>query len=557
MCSPETTIALTKAHMLAPDGRCKTFDALADGFSRGEGCGVLVLKRLADAQADGDRVLAVIRGTAANQDGRSGGLTVPNGPAQEAVIRAALADAKLQPTDIGYVEAHGTGTTLGDPIEVRALGGALCVGRSARDPLLIGSVKTNIGHLESAAGVAGVIKVILSLQHERIPPHLHFTQPSPHIAWADHPVKVEAQGRAWPRGVKPRIAGVSSFGFSGTNAHVLIEEAPLASAVAQAETRPLHCLPLSARSETALRDLAQRYADALAPGRGLTLADAAHTAGVGRSHFAERLAVVADNEATARAALTAFVQGQEHPALHRGTADPGQVPEVVFLYTGQGAQYPGMSQALYERSPVFREIIDRCDALLGADDQGRTLKTVLQAGPAENAPLHETVVDAAGAVRRRVRAHAVVALLGHRAGRGHRPFGGRVHRGLRGRRVLARRRPAPHPGARPTDAGACRRAARWRRCSRPRREVQAAIAPMADRLAIAAINAADSVVVSGEAAAVDALLAQFAQRNVQGQRLFVSLAAHSPLVEPALDAMEACAARGRYAARRASRSRGT
>ena len=177
MCSPETTIALTKAHMLAPDGRCKTFDAAADGFSRGEGCGVLVLKRLSDALSSRDRVLAVVRGTAANQDGRSGGLTVPNGPAQEAVIRSALADAQVEPADISYVEAHGTGTSLGDPIEVRALGRALGISRQPNDPLLIGSVKTNFGHLESAAGVAGVIKVILSLQHERIPPHLHFREP--------------------------------------------------------------------------------------------------------------------------------------------------------------------------------------------------------------------------------------------------------------------------------------------------------------------------------------------------------------------------------------------
>ena len=207
MCSPETTIALTKAHMLAPDGRCKTFDAAADGFSRGEGCGVLVLKRLADAQADGDRVLAVIRGTAANQDGRSGGLTVPNGPAQEAVIRAALADASSSPRTSAMSRRTARARRWATRSKCVRSAAPFGVGRSARDPLLIGSVKTNLGHLESAAGVAGVIKVILSLQHERIPPHLHFTQPSPHIAWADHPVKVEAAGprlaarrQAAPRG---------------------------------------------------------------------------------------------------------------------------------------------------------------------------------------------------------------------------------------------------------------------------------------------------------------------------------------------------------------------
>lgn len=255
MCSPETTIALSKAHMLAPDGRCKTFDASADGFSRGEGCGVLVLKRLADAQADGNRILALIRGSALNQDGRSGGLTVPNGPSQEAVIRAALADAGVLAKEIDYVEAHGTGTSLGDPIEVRALAGVLGEGRSATNPLWIGSVKTNIGHLESAAGVAGIIKVILALRHERLPPHLHFREPSPHIAWADYPVRVTAQGRDWPRGERRRLAGVSSFGFSGTNAHVVIEEAPATVSTEAPHSRPVHCLPLSARSSHALAHL--------------------------------------------------------------------------------------------------------------------------------------------------------------------------------------------------------------------------------------------------------------------------------------------------------------
>ncbi len=233
ICAPETMIALSKARMLAPDGRCKTFDASADGFSRGEGCGVVVLKRLGDAVADGDNILAVIRGTAINQDGRSGGLTVPNGPAQEDVIRAALLDAGASADEIDYVEAHGTGTSLGDPIEVRALGSALCAGRMRDAPLLIGSVKTNLGHLESAAGVAGMIKVVLALQNERIPPHLHFHQPSPHIPWAEYSVSVAATGAAWRRAARARMAGVSSFGFSGTNAHVVLEE----GAAGQAERR--------------------------------------------------------------------------------------------------------------------------------------------------------------------------------------------------------------------------------------------------------------------------------------------------------------------------------
>src|SRR3569833_2362483 len=242
MCAPETMIALSRAHMLAPDGHCKTFDAAADGFARGEGCGVVVLKRLADAEQDGDQIFAVIRGAAANQDGRSTGLTVPNGPAQESVIRDALADAGLAPADVDYVEAHGTGTSLGDPIEVNALAAAYGPGREPDAPHTIGSVKTNFGHLESAAGIAGVIKTELSLRHEWIPAHLNFSTPSPHIPWAKLPVTVAPNGRAWTRGGRPRRAGVSSFGFSGTNAHVIVEEAPQQSA-SNADGRALRTLP--------------------------------------------------------------------------------------------------------------------------------------------------------------------------------------------------------------------------------------------------------------------------------------------------------------------------
>jgi acyl transferase domain-containing protein/SAM-dependent methyltransferase/acyl carrier protein len=383
ICSPESFIALSKAHMLAPDGRCKTFDASADGFSRGEGCGVLVLKRLGDALADGDRVLAVIRGTAVNQDGRSGGLTVPNGPAQEAVIRAALADAGVAPAEVGYVEAHGTGTSLGDPIEVRALAAALGAGRPAHDPVVVGSVKTNVGHLESAAGVAGVMKVILALQHERIPPHLHFRRPSPHIAWSEYAVAVEPAGRAWPRGARRRVAGVSSFGFSGTNAHVVLEEAPLPAAPSAGPDRPVHCLPLSARTPEALAQLAARWAGAIAPPAELRLADAAHTAGAGRAHLAERLAVVAATPAEAAAALRAFAAGEAHAAVRRGTATPGQPAEVALLFGGAGGDGAGTAGALYETAPAFREVVDRCAAVLGAEGDGGAVKAaLLGAGPA-------------------------------------------------------------------------------------------------------------------------------------------------------------------------------
>ena len=265
--TPATMITFSQAHMLAPDGRCKTFDAAADGYVRGEGCGVIVIKRLEDAIRDGDRIRAVIRGSAINQDGASGGLTVPNGVAQQRVIAAALQRADLEPRDVGYLEAHGTGTSLGDPIEAQAAGEALGAGREADQPLLMGSVKTNIGHLEAAAGIAGVIKVILSLENELLPQHLHFENPSPHIPWDRLALQVVQEATAWERNGKPRIAGISSFGFAGTNAHVILEEAPTPAAqppsapipVERPGERRFSILPLSARTPAALLQLADDY----------------------------------------------------------------------------------------------------------------------------------------------------------------------------------------------------------------------------------------------------------------------------------------------------------
>jgi 3-oxoacyl-(acyl-carrier-protein) synthase/SAM-dependent methyltransferase/acyl carrier protein len=327
ICAPEASIAMSKAHMLAPDGRSKAFDAAADGLGRGEGVAVLVVKRLSDALADGDRVLALVRGSAINQDGRSAGLTVPNGPAQEAVIAAALADAGVSAQAIGYVEAHGTGTSLGDPIEVRALSNALGLGRSAAEPLWIGSVKSNIGHLEGAAGLAGIIKAVLCLQHSRIVPQPLFRTPNPHIPWDQIPIAVAAAGAAWPAGTT-RLAGVSSFGFSGTNAHVVLEQAPTAAPAIERATQAseravqaseraarlaVDCLVLSARSPHSLRALALRYADLLLA--GAPLGEVACAAAVGRAHLALRLAVVTHSAATAVDALRAFADGRRHPAL--------------------------------------------------------------------------------------------------------------------------------------------------------------------------------------------------------------------------------------------------
>jgi acyl transferase domain-containing protein/NADPH:quinone reductase-like Zn-dependent oxidoreductase/acyl carrier protein len=365
--TPATMITFSSAHMLAPDGRCKTFDAAADGYVRGEGCGVIVIKRLEDAISDGDHIRAVIRGSAINQDGASGGLTVPNGVAQQRVIAAALKRSGLVPADVDYLEAHGTGTSLGDPIEAQAAGAVLGEGRKDGDPLLIGSAKTNIGHLEAAAGIAGVIKVILSLENELLPAHLHFENPSPHIPWDRLALQVVKEATPWERNGEPRIAGVSSFGFAGTNAHVILEEAPVRAAQAAVPADPASeqrfaILPVSARTPEALVQVAEQYRNWLSAHPEATLADVCLTTGVSRAHFEHRAALVVNSKESASELLGALADDRPAPGLVRGVSDTP--PKTAWLFTGQGSQYPGMARELYDTEPVFAETVDRCAAAI-------------------------------------------------------------------------------------------------------------------------------------------------------------------------------------------------
>ncbi|MEL7407031.1 MAG: beta-ketoacyl synthase N-terminal-like domain-containing protein, partial [Cyanobacteria bacterium J06558_2] len=369
--TPEFTINFSQARMLAPDGRCKTFDAAADGFSRGEGCGMVVLKRLRDAVRDGDNILAVVRGSAVNQDGRSSGLTVPNGVSQQRVIRQALANSGVEASAIDYIEAHGTGTSLGDPIEITALGEVFS--RNNDNHLLIGSVKTNIGHLEAAAGIAGIIKVVLSLQHQQIPPHLHFHQPNPYIDWENAGVSVVSQGKEW-QGDNLRLAGVSSFGFSGTNAHLVVGDVEISAKTDRKigryyplvgwgdviplwdEERELQIFTLSAKSETALENLVKKYQEYLSSPATFSIKDICYTASVGRSHFDYRGAIVARDIEELQQQLAEFpgdLSVRENKNLI-------QQHKVAFLFTGQGSQYLNMGQELYATQPVFRENCDRC-----------------------------------------------------------------------------------------------------------------------------------------------------------------------------------------------------
>ncbi len=408
------------AGMLSPDGRCKTFDASANGYVRGEGCGMIVLKRLRDAETDGDRIWGVIRGSALNQDGASQGLTVPSAEAQRQVIEDALSRGGILASDIDYVEAHGTGTPVGDPVEIEAMGAAYGTGRELEKPLLVGSVKTNFGHLESAAGVAGVIKTVLALKHGVIPKHLHFKVPNPDIDWENLAIKVTAEMTEWPdvKG-RNRLAGVSGFGWSGTNAHVILEGYGVAETdnnrllgfhpnlgsatnvraadavdddAVELGTKPRmqrsrRLLPLSGKTESAVKDLASSYLDWLDVGHSMTasdLADSAWTAGVGRSHFECRTGITfseSDVESLRNELNAVSVEGSVARSM--------SVPTVAFVYTGQGSQWVGMGETLYEREPVVRAVLDKCELAM-LQERGLSLLDVMFGRSRSRGDLNDT-----------------------------------------------------------------------------------------------------------------------------------------------------------------------
>jgi phthiocerol/phenolphthiocerol synthesis type-I polyketide synthase B len=383
--APEGNIFLSQAGALSPTGRCKTFDAAADGMVRSDGCGVLVLKRLRDATADGDAVLAVIRGSAVNHDGRSSGLTVPSGPAQEAVMRAALQSAGLTADAVSHVEAHGTGTALGDPIEVHSTA-AVYGKRSADVPALtLSSVKTNLGHSEAASGVASVIKAVQMLRHRRLAPHLHFKSWNPHVTLDGARIRVPTRSEQWGNVPgRARIAGVSSFGLSGTNAHVLIEEATQTSK--PSEARPddgPYVLPISAKKPAALATLLRSYTELLAADATPPISEICRAAAVGRSHQDHRAVVVATSKAEALEQLKAHAEGRLGAGVLAGRRPLDKTPGVVFVFCGSGSEWPRMGAALLECEPAFTRALGECDELIrGAT--GWSVLDELRAGPASS-----------------------------------------------------------------------------------------------------------------------------------------------------------------------------
>ncbi|MEE8525396.1 MAG: type I polyketide synthase, partial [Thermoanaerobaculia bacterium] len=362
MLTPYPFISLSKMGALARDGRTRTFDRAADGYGRGEGCGVVVLKRLSDALADDDPILALVRGSEVNHDGAKSALQVPNGLAQEALLRQTLAGAGVEAHQVDYLEAHGVGSALGDAIEMHAAGAVLGAGRDR--PLVVGSVKTNLGHLEAAAGVAGLIKVVLALQHQEIPPHLHFREPNSHIVWDELPVTVPTSPLPWPRGERPRIAGISAFGLSGINAHLLVEEAPVREPTGSDCERDLHVLSVSAKSETALEVLAAGYRSVLEQDSEPALADVCFTAAVGRTHFRHRLALVSESREQLRRQLDGFLDGDERALRQVGEDASGRRFQVAFLFPGEGSEYPGMGRRLAATEPTFRRALEGYDELV-------------------------------------------------------------------------------------------------------------------------------------------------------------------------------------------------
>jgi acyl transferase domain-containing protein/NADPH:quinone reductase-like Zn-dependent oxidoreductase/acyl carrier protein len=546
--SPQVFSALSRARMLAADGKCKTFDAAADGFVRGEGCGVLVLKRLEDAIADGDRILALIRGSAVNQDGPSSGLTAPNGPSQESVIRDALADGAVNPQDVSYIEAHGTGTSLGDPIEVQALGAIFGPGREAATPLLIGSLKTNVGHLEAAAGVSGLIKLILSLQHREIPQHLHFKEPSPHIPWDRLLVRVVSEREPWNPLHGKRIGGVSSFGFSGTNAHVVLEEAPIVSTKTPDKERPLHLLTLSARTEPALSASIERYLRRIETGEPIVVADLCHTANVGRAHLAYRLALTGADTGALGIKLRETRPEKSIHGVVRGSGEVTDRPKIAFLFTGQGSQYVGMCRRLYETSPTFAKALDRCDTALRNHLRTSLLEVLFPTDPTISS-LDETqftqpalfAIEYALSELWRSWGVQPTFVLGHSVGEYVAACVAGVFTVEEGLALIAERgrlmQGQPFGG-------------RMAAVMAPAEIVREVLKPMAASVSIAALNGPRQTVISGRGEDVKALLAQFSAAGIMFRELAVSHAFHSPLMDPVLEPFEQAASKVTFGAPR-------
>ena len=551
---PYVTIGYSRSGMLAPDGRCKFGDAAANGYVRSEGAGLVLLKPLSQALADHDPIYAVIRGGAVNNDGGSSGLLVsPSPKGQEAMLREAYRAAGVAPGDVQYVEAHGTGTSVGDPVEIEALGSVLSEGRPPDRPCLLGSVKTNIGHTEAAAGIAGLIKAALCLKERKIPESLHFREPNPRIPWDTLPMRMVRRLEAWPAGPGAALAAVNSFGVTGTNAHLVLEEAPArrwppAAATAtpphdlasSSGSLPAQLLVLSAHSPEALRAMAGAYDEAafavgVPPLSGdAGFSDVCFTAAVRRTHHEHRLAVVARNAAEARAGLLAFLRGEPAAGVVSGRSEPARFSKVVFVFPGQGSQWLGMGRELLRREPILKDEMERCDAAVRSEASFSPLEELAadesRSGLGEIDVVQPTLFSLGVALAALWRSWGVLpaAVVGHSMGEVAAAHVAGVLDLAEATRVICRRshllREARGRGAMAVvDLDAT--------------EAQRALRGFEDRLSVAASNSSRSTLLSGDPAALDALLEELQKREVFARRVKVDVASHSPQMEALLPAL--------------------
>ncbi|MGI9474938.1 MAG: type I polyketide synthase, partial [Rubripirellula sp.] len=543
--SPEVTIAFSKARMLSADGVCRPFDANANGYVRGEGCGLVLIKRLADAVKQGDQVLGVIRATAINQDGKTSGITAPNSDSQQEVILSALAEAGLDSEQISYVEAHGTATPLGDPIETVALGKLFP--RTARDqrPCYMTSVKANIGHTETVSGIAGLIKTLLLMKHRQIPPQLHLNDLNPNLSLSDSRIEIPTELIPWDAGEQRRIAGISSFGFGGTNAHVLVEE-PAASPTSAWEANSQHELDagvsraeelqivaISAKSEAALQMQAEQYADRLALRPDVGFADFCAAVNIGRSHFSHRCTILADGSKTLQQNFAVAALGDSNPSVRHGEVRSAKRARVAFLFTGQGSQFPGMGRELYAASPVFRNSLERCDELL-SDRLDQSLVEVILNQDDPEALLNETYYTQPALFALEYSLAQLWmswgvqpdVVMGHSVGEYVAACIAGVFSLEDGLCLIAERgrlmQQLPRDGSMAVvfaDAG----------------RIQSHADFNAEAMDIAAINGPENTVVAGYEKDVESFLRAMESEGIQSQRLNVSHAFHSSLMDPILE----------------------
>ncbi|WP_406500170.1 type I polyketide synthase [Streptomyces sp. NBC_00846] len=533
---PEESVVYSGAGMLASDGRCKFADASGDGFVRSDGIGVVVLKPLTAALADGDRIRAVIRGSAIGNDGQSSGyLVTPAVEGQRAVIQRAYTNAGIAPADVDYIEAHGTGTSVGDPVELQALADVIgprdadVIGpRDADRRCLVGSVKANIGHAEAAAGIAGLIKAVLCLEHKTVPPNLHLNNPNPAVAWDSLPLTVPTTATPLADRGRPAVAGVSSFGFSGTNAHVVLEAAP-EPATAPDTAQRTELLTLSAYSPEALTDLARRMADYLdTEGASHSLRGICHSAALRRTTHDTRLALPVYNHTDAAAALRAFADGDDEPGLSSSDyTDPTTRPRIAFVFPGQGSQWPGMGRELLENEPAFHTAMEACDDAIKTET-GWSVIELLRSGDEERMNELDVIQPTLWAMEIALaelwRSWGVEPdiVIGHSMGESAAAYiAGSLSLADAAAVICRRSRLAKRLSGRGTMA--------W--VALPADEAAAALAGHEDTVAVAAINSPTSTLLSGDGDALDQITAALDARGVDNRKVNVDFASHCPQMD--------------------------